>query len=101
MHGYAVLEAADGAAALEKAREHPGVIDLLLTDVVMPGLRGYDVAHALAAAGRRPRVLYISGYPELGGAEIAIGDDALLPKPFSPADLARKVRAVLDAPAVT
>jgi CheY-like chemotaxis protein len=93
MHGYAVLEAGDGATALQTAREHPGPIDLLLTDVVMPGLRGHEVAQALAATGRRPRVLYISGYPELGGAESAIG---LLPKPFSPAELARKVRAVLD-----
>jgi hypothetical protein len=43
-------------------------------------------------------VLYISGYPDLGGADSAIGEHVLLPKPFSPADLARKVRAVLDEP---
>ena len=96
MYGYAVLEAGDGAAALRTAREHQGTIDLLLTDVVMPGLRGQEVAQALAATGRRPRVLYISGYPDLGGSESAIGDHALLPKPFSPVELARKVRAVLD-----
>jgi len=101
MHGYAVLEAGDGAAALQTAREHRGPIDLLLTDVVMPGLRGQEVAQALAATGRRPRVLYISGYPELGGAESAIGGHVLLPKPFSPAELARKVRAVLDESAST
>ena len=99
MHGYAVLEAADGAAALQTAREHRGSIDLLLTDVVMPGLRGQEVAQALAATGRRPRVLYISGYPDLGGADSAISDHALLAKPFAPAQLARKVRAVLDEPA--
>ncbi|HEV8584136.1 MAG TPA: GAF domain-containing protein [Methylomirabilota bacterium] len=101
MHGYAVLEAGDGAAALKIAREHPGTIDLLLTDVVMPGLRGQEVAQALAATGRRPRVLYISGYPDLGGSETAIGDYPLLPKPFSPGELARKVRAVLDEPRKT
>jgi PAS domain S-box-containing protein len=97
MNGYAVLEAGDGAAALRAAREHPGPIDLLLTDVVMPGLRGQEVAQALVATGRRPRVLYISGYPDLGGADSAIGDHLLLPKPFSPVELARKVREVLDA----
>ena len=96
--GYAVLEAADGATALRTARDHRGSIDLLLTDVVMPGLRGHEVAQALAAAGRRPRVLYISGYPDLVGADSAIGEQWLLPKPFSPAELARKVRAVLDEP---
>ena len=96
MHGYAVLEAGDGATALQTAREHAGAIDLLLTDVVMPGLRGHEVAQALAASGRRPRVLYISGYPELGGSEGAIGDHPLLPKPFTPGELVRKVRAVLD-----
>jgi signal transduction histidine kinase len=97
--GYAVLEAADGVTALRTARDHRGPIDLLLTDVVMPGLRGHEVAQALAATGRRPRVLYISGYPDLGGADSAIGERSLLPKPFSPAELARKVRAVLDEPA--
>jgi PAS domain S-box-containing protein len=99
MHGYAVLEAGDGATALRLAREHPGAIDLLLTDVVMPGLRGQEVAQALAATRHRPRVLYISGYPDLGGSELAIDDHAFLAKPFAPGDLARKVRAVLDGPA--
>ena len=97
--GYVVLAASDAAAALRVVERHGGIIHLLLTDVVMPGLSGRDLADQLAA--RRPgiRVLYMSGYP--GDAVVQHGElpagSAFLQKPFSPDGLARKVRDVLDA----
>jgi CheY-like chemotaxis protein len=97
--GYVVLAASDPAAALRVVERHGGIIQLLLTDVVMPGLSGRDLADQLAA--RRPgiRVLYMSGYP--GDAVVQHGElpagSAFLQKPFSPDGLARKVRDVLDA----
>ena len=97
--GYVVLAASDGAAALRLVERHGGIIQLLVTDVVMPGLSGRDLADQLVA--RRPgiRVLYMSGYP--GDAVVQHGElpagSAFLPKPFSPDGLARKVRDLLDA----
>jgi signal transduction histidine kinase len=94
--GYTVLEAADGADALRVAETHPGPIHLLLTDVVMPGMGGPELAGRLAARRAELRVLYISGYPDGGpGAALQPGA-ALLGKPFSPEALAVRVRAVLD-----
>ncbi|MDP3910645.1 MAG: PAS domain S-box protein [Gemmatimonadales bacterium] len=97
-HGYVVLAAEDGGAAMRIVERHGGPIDLLLTDVVMPGISGRELAEQLAA--RRPgvRVLYMSGYP--GDAVVHQGTlaagSAFLQKPFSPDGLARKVRDVLD-----
>jgi len=97
--GYVVLAAADGTDALRVVERHGGTIHLLLTDVVMPGFSGRELADQLAA--RRPgvRVLYMSGYP--GDAVVQHGTlppgSAFLQKPFSPDGLARKVRDVLDA----
>jgi CheY-like chemotaxis protein len=101
-HGYVVLEAPDAAAALRLAAGIGGGrgIDLLLTDVVMPGLSGRALAERMVAERPGLRVLYMSGY-----TAGAIGEDWVLnpeleyvQKPFGPEDLARKVRAVLDAP---
>src|SRR5205823_420314 len=88
---YGIVEQSGGRIALESEPEQGTTVT-----GYRPGLRGHAVAQALAASGRRPRVLYISGYPELGGSEGAIGDHPLLPKPFTPGELVRKVRAVLD-----
>jgi CheY-like chemotaxis protein len=99
MQGYVVLAAADGADALRIVERHGGTIDLLLSDVVMPGLSGRELADQLSV--RRPgiRVLFMSGYP--GDAVVQHGTlppgSAFLQKPFSPDGLARKVRDVLDA----
>jgi PAS domain S-box-containing protein len=91
--GYQVLSAASGEEALTLADRHQGALHLLLTDVVLPGRSGPEVASALRT--RRPacRVLYMSGYPENLAAGLA--GVAFLPKPFSPEALARKLREVL------
>jgi PAS domain S-box-containing protein len=101
--GYQVLEAPQGDVALTRSDEFQGTIHLLVTDVVLPGMGGREIADALTA--RRPgiKVLYLSGYT--GDAVLRRGvqehEVAFLQKPFSTAMLARKVRAVLDAPAGT
>jgi CheY-like chemotaxis protein len=97
--GYVVLAASDAAAALRIVERHGGTIHMLLTDVVMPGLSGRELADRLAAQRPGIRVLYMSGYP--GDAVVQHGTlpsgSAFLQKPFSPDGLARKVRDVLDA----
>ena len=97
--GYVVLAASDATTALRLVERHGGMIHLLLTDVVMPGMSGRDLAHQLAARRPGTRVLYMSGYP--GDAIVQHGEfqpgTAFLQKPFSPDGLARKVREVLDA----
>jgi len=97
--GYVVLAASDADAALRVVERHGGMIHLLLTDVVMPGLSGHELADRLTAQRPGIRVLYMSGYP--GDAVVQHGTlpigSAFLQKPFSPDGLARKVRDVLDA----
>jgi len=95
--GYVVLEAASADDALRIAAGHAGPIHLLLTDVVMPGKSGVELAEALRA--RRPglRVLYMSGYADRAVEANAPGV-AFVQKPFDPALLARRVRATLDQP---
>jgi PAS domain S-box-containing protein len=93
--GYAVLEAPGAEEALRRAAEHAGPIHLLLTDVVMPGKSGVDLARDLL--GLRPglRVVYMSGYADRAVQADAPGV-AFVQKPFDPALLARRVRATLD-----
>jgi two-component system cell cycle sensor histidine kinase/response regulator CckA len=99
MQGYAVLSAASPAEAIAAARA-AGRIDLLVTDVIMPGMNGRAMADLLAAARPRMRVLYMSGYTDAAIAQQGIlpPGTAFLSKPFTPDVLARKVREVLDAP---
>jgi PAS domain S-box-containing protein len=93
--GYEVLEAAGVDQALQVAESHPGPIHLLLTDVIMPGGSGVDLAETLLV--RRPglRVVYMSGYADRAVQTDAPGV-AFLQKPFAPVLLARRVRATLD-----
>jgi two-component system, cell cycle sensor histidine kinase and response regulator CckA len=95
--GYRVLAASSGSEALDIAREYSGSIDVLLTDVVMPGMSGPDLARRLQQVRPRMSVLYMSGYAAdtLGAPGIADHGAALLEKPFTPAALAHKVREVL------
>lgn len=99
LQGYKLLEAKNGQEALQLASEHLGKIDLLLTDVVMPGLNGKDITQQLLRLYPALKVLYISGYPEDIIAKHGLIDAAitLLSKPFSPISLAQKVRTILDA----
>jgi len=100
-HGYRMLTAADGRTALELAETHPGPIDLLITDVIMPELSGRQVADRLMERLPKLKVLYVSGYTDDAIVRHGILEPgiAFLQKPFSPESLARKVREVLDAPA--
>jgi nitrogen-specific signal transduction histidine kinase/CheY-like chemotaxis protein len=99
LEGYTVLEAADGPTALALVRDVPGSIDLLLTDVVMPQLSGGQLAARLLQERPDLRVLFMSGYTEDAIVHHGVRDAgaALLPKPFTPDALARKVRETLDA----
>ena len=96
--GYLVLEAGVGAEALMVAKGHPGPIHLLITDVVMPGMSGREVAEQLVAARPRTKVLFISGYTENAIVHHGVLDEdmTLLEKPFNQETLSRKVRQVLD-----
>jgi two-component system cell cycle sensor histidine kinase/response regulator CckA len=95
-YGYRVLSAAGAEEAIALAKVHPGTIDLLLTDIIMPGMNGRALARQLAA-DRPLRVLYMSGYTENAIAHRGILDPGLdyIQKPFTPEALAEKVRAVL------
>jgi signal transduction histidine kinase/CheY-like chemotaxis protein len=97
--GYRVLSASRGEEALAVIREHGGGIDLVLSDVVMPGMTGKALREELAAAGTRVKVLLMSGYVGDGLTRRGVVDlgTHFLPKPFAVGDLARKVRAVLDS----
>jgi PAS domain S-box-containing protein len=96
--GYTVLQAASGAEALRVSRAHAGTVDLLLTDVVMPGMGGREVATLLAAERPGLRVLFASGYTAEAIARHGVlepGTD-LIHKPFTPDALLRRVRERLD-----
>jgi CheY-like chemotaxis protein len=96
--GYVVLAAPDPAEALQLAAGHEGRIDLLLTDMVMPGMTGAELAQQLTAARPDLRVLYMSGYSADAIAAKGAWDKSLdlLTKPFGKAVLLQKVREVLD-----
>jgi two-component system cell cycle sensor histidine kinase/response regulator CckA len=95
--GYEVLVARHGEEALELAEQCSGAIDLLLTDVVMPGLGGPEVARRLSATRPGLRVLYLSGYAAIESEQPAAAPlGPLLQKPFALDALARKVREVID-----
>jgi PAS domain S-box-containing protein len=97
--GYTVLAARHGVEALEIARRHPGLIDLLVTDVVMPQLSGSRLTRALASIRPETRVLYISGYPEDAIAHHGVLEPRhrFLQKPFPPGVLLAAVREVLES----
>ncbi|HEX7613400.1 MAG TPA: ATP-binding protein, partial [Candidatus Limnocylindrales bacterium] len=98
--GYRVLSAANAAAARELWSANEGRVDLLLSDVTMPGLSGVAFAAELAGSVRPPRTLFISGYLAGGVGGPALPDGArFLPKPFSVAALLEAVRETLDFPA--
>ena len=95
-HGYHVLQSSGGEEALKVASAHDGTIDVLLTDVVMPGIKGPELATRLRALRPGMRVVLMSG----DAADVVTAGDlrdaALVAKPFSPASLSRAVRDALD-----
>ncbi len=98
LRGYRVLEAADTSDALRIADPPSARIDLLVTDVIMPGMNGPDLALLIRGRHPRTRILYMSGYtdPAMGNRTTMDPDTAFLQKPFTPKSLALKVREVLD-----
>lgn len=96
--GYTVFEAADGDQAIQIANERSGPIDLLLTDIVMPGAGGLEVAEAIARRRPRMKTVFISGYAQEFDKELMHlpPGTRLLRKPFSKAELLRNVRDLLD-----
>jgi CheY-like chemotaxis protein len=93
--GYTVLPAANPGEALRIAKLHEGVIDMLLTDVIMPGMTGYKLAAELDLP--ELKVLYMSGYTDRALAPIEVPDvqASFLQKPFALSTLARTIRALL------
>jgi two-component system, cell cycle sensor histidine kinase and response regulator CckA len=102
MSGYTVIEAEDGHTALELAAMHAGPIHLLMTDVVMPGISGRELADRVLHIRPGIKVLYMSGYTDQAVVRHGIldSDAVLLQKPFSLATLAAKLRDVLTAETV-
>jgi PAS domain S-box len=95
--GYTVLQAPSGEAALQLAAAHDGAIDLLVTDMVMPGINGQELARRMRIARRELRVLYMSGYSEHAAEEATRTEgSAVLAKPFSRSALLRTAREVLQ-----
>jgi CheY-like chemotaxis protein len=99
--GYRALAAESGADALALADRHEGPIDLLLTDLVMPGLSGRNLATAVGTRRPGTRVLFMSGYSSdlLSREGLRKSGVHFLQKPFTEAALARSVREALDSPA--
>ncbi len=97
-NGYQVLAASSAAEAIEVVRGHTGEIHLLLTDVVMPGLSGRELAEGLAELHPGIRVLFMSGYADEAVLHhgLLVDSCALLQKPFTMSAMVRKIRAVLD-----
>ncbi|HEX5690931.1 MAG TPA: response regulator, partial [Roseiflexaceae bacterium] len=98
-HGYSVLEAANGIAAIGVAQEYGArPIDLLLTDVIMPHMNGKALADQIVSMRPGTKVLYMSGYTDnvLAQNQQLGLEMAILQKPFSSTALLRKVREVLD-----
>ena len=97
--GYTVLPAGDGAEALRLQKQYTGRIHLVLTDVVMPGMDGPSLVKQLRRRAPEIRVLFMSGYTDdaITDHDLRGRGIGLIQKPVSAADLARKVRDVLDA----
>jgi signal transduction histidine kinase/CheY-like chemotaxis protein len=101
--GYNVLEAEGGHVALDVARRYPGVIHLLLSDMVMPKMSGGELAAQLKAIRPEIRIAFMSGYSEFSRGDVGKGfpEAPVLQKPFSPASLVEIVREALKRPLAT
>jgi len=93
--GYQVITGKDGLDALEKAEQESKAIDILVTDVKMPRMRGTELAQRLKRAHPRIKIVYMSGYLEHDSDEDFVPDSAHLQKPFSRETLLKKLREAL------
>jgi len=98
MHGYNVLVAEDGEEALEKSSKGAGTINLLITDVLMPGLDCRELARRFQAIRPNTPVVFMSGYTDESIVELGLVDEGALfiQKPFTPVTLIETVRKALD-----
>ena len=98
--GYRVLKTRNATEAISAFSEYKTIVRLLLTDVVLPGQNGRDLAHNLRSVCPKLRIIFISGYPENVVTRQGIQEDGMfyLPKPFSLQSLTRKVKLVLEHP---
>lgn len=96
--GYQVLEARDREGALQIAERYPGRIDVLVTDIVMPQLRGTELARLISKSHPGAIVIFMSGYSEEALVETGLlgQNETLIQKPFDPETLAIKIRELLD-----
>jgi DNA-binding NtrC family response regulator len=96
-NGFTVLAAESGREALELATAHPGPIDLLITDVVMPEMSGPELERAVVAVRPGLRTLFMSGYMDdaLGQHGVLPAEVNFIQKPFSPRVMAQRVREIL------
>ena len=96
--GYTVLRAADGLQALDTVHRHPGAIDLVITDVVMPRMGGRELAELVRPRRPATKILYVSGYTDDAIVRHGVLDAGavFLQKPFTPDSLARKVKEILS-----
>lgn len=98
-NGYRVLEARDGREALRVCETHLEPIQLVLTDLVMPNMKGADLAERVSRLRPGVRILLMSGYADMPMVRrYSLRSVAFLPKPFTSVELVAKVREVLDAP---
>ena len=97
-HGYSVIEARNGVQALQYIEQHPGTVDLAISDVVMPEMGGRELGQNLARTEPNLPVLFMSGYTGEDVVQRGLLDPGapFQQKPFTPAGLAIKVRAMLD-----
>ena len=96
--GYTIIEARNGREGLKLCERHPGQIDLLVTDVVMPELGGRELAAAAVKLRPGLKVMFVSGHSlEMMMKEDVHAGSAFLNKPFTPLQLAQKVREALDS----
>jgi DNA-binding response OmpR family regulator len=95
-YGYRVVQAESGAQALRLCKDRGHTIDLILTDVVMPGLNGKELVEAIRSLGLDPKTLFMSGFTRDVAAETGFTDWAsFIQKPFTPTQLVGKVREIL------
>jgi two-component system, cell cycle sensor histidine kinase and response regulator CckA len=102
-HGYTVLEASDAVEAVQISQAYAGPIHLLLTDVIMPGVQGPELAHLVRSARPSMKLLFMTGYTDDLALRrgVAEADTAFVQKPFSPSMLLHRLREVLDADPVS